>query len=441
MGYTVSLETNTKVKRGDIKGYLYHNVRDIIDKDLNHSNKDIDTSKTEHNITMVNDGNGEFKTCKKYDEVEDYIERRLSMVDTSKRKLRFDAVLMRGIVMQLDPDYVSSHTEEEIMKYNQVMIDWARDTFGSENIPYYSIHNDETHSHIHLGFIPLTEDRRLSQTDWFKNRASLRDMHDNLRDYLRNEGYDATRERVTGTRKRLSVDEYKAYKDAEKKIEKMNERERQLAEKEADFNKKKEEFEEQKEKHESWASELTVRIKRYNNDAKKLKTREKAVKEREDAIKEKEENLEINYDIQIRNMTLTKNDYINEIKEREQKMKEEYEKQTEELEDLLRYVDERKQEYSMRYKVSKISDVSLFQIKGALLKKYNYKTTASIMDTIKENALTEADKERFKEKERFDNAYENKYVKHNDSLFQRKRRPTLLQPIYEENTDDLDFEL
>lgn len=210
--YTLSFDASLKLNKGSVKGFLHHMARDVDrenGKELNHSNENINSALTEENETYYYDSSTQYlEPCTDINQIEQALNERLSTV---KKSLRKDAVVARGFVLQLDPEWYKEHTDndEREQSYDD-MIDWACEQFGIENLVSVSIHMDETNPHMHVLFTPVTEDGRLSQKDWFKSPSSLRAMHDNFRKYMIDKGYDIDTTRKPA-KERLSEDDYKTY--------------------------------------------------------------------------------------------------------------------------------------------------------------------------------------------------------------------------------------
>lgn len=218
----MSFDASLKVQRGSVSGLLRHNGRDVdceLDQEVRHSNKDIDPDRTLYNVTMVTDGHGGWRECTALSEITDALDNRLANV---KKTLRKDAVVLRPLILQLDPKWYAEHPGEADRE-NAVddMMDWAVGTFGADNIVYAAVHNDEASPHLHLGFTPVTPDGRLSQKDWFSGPKALREMHQGLRQHMADRGYDIDMQnRKPGKyAKRMSVDEYKDYADLQTQAE------------------------------------------------------------------------------------------------------------------------------------------------------------------------------------------------------------------------------
>lgn len=224
MSYTMSFEAGLKVQRGSVSGLLRHNGRDVdceLDQEVRHSNKDIDPDRTLYNVTMVTDGHGGWRECTALSEITDALDNRLTAV---KKTMRKDAVVLRPLILQLDPVWYAEHpADADRDAAASDMMDWAAATFGADNIIYASLHNDEASPHLHLGFAPVTSDGRLSQKDWFSGPKALREMHQGLRQHMADRGYDIDmKNRKPGKyAKRMTVDEYKDYADLQTKAQEL----------------------------------------------------------------------------------------------------------------------------------------------------------------------------------------------------------------------------
>lgn len=216
MSYTVSFDASIKCKKNDLKGLLNHIERGSIDKKINHKNPNIKNDLTENNLNFYfNKNEDDFIECTDISQIENALNNRLKTV---KKPLRKDAVIIRPLILQLDPEYYRDYEDEDNESVT-TMIEWACNTFGKENIIGGSLHLDEASPHLHLLFTPVTDDGRLSQKDWFTSPKSLADMHNSLREHMSNAGYDIemSRKKTSKQVKRLTETEYRDYKELEEK--------------------------------------------------------------------------------------------------------------------------------------------------------------------------------------------------------------------------------
>ena len=218
MSYTVSFDASIKCKKNDLKGLLNHIERGSIDKKMNHKNPNINNNLTENNLNFYFDKNqNTFSECTDLSQIETALNDRLKEV---KKPLRKDAVIVRPLILQLDPEYYRDYEDEDSESID-TMVEWACKTFGKENIIGGSLHLDEASPHLHLLFTPVTDDGRLSQKDWFTSPKSLADMHNSLREHMSNAGYDIemSRKKTSKQVKRLTESEYRDYKEIEEEAQ------------------------------------------------------------------------------------------------------------------------------------------------------------------------------------------------------------------------------
>lgn len=218
MAYTLSMDASLKAKKENLKGIINHHFRDVLEQNgihLNHKNENIDSARTSKNMSMYYDQTKQtFLSCTDTKQILESLNTRLATV---KKPLRTDAVLCRNLVLQLDPDFYKTATEQEKENSYFAMLGWATKTFEKQNIVGICIHRDEANPHIHLMFTPVTQDGRLSQKDWFPNPASLRKMHADFRTHMSSKGYNINFNKQP-PRKHLSDSDFKTLKESEEKI-------------------------------------------------------------------------------------------------------------------------------------------------------------------------------------------------------------------------------
>lgn len=234
MGYTMSFDASLKLQRGAVRGYLYHTGRDVMERQGvhgRHSNPNIDSTRTLDNLTWVRSEDDKMmKECTDREEIMAALDRRLAAV---QRPLRKDAVVLRPLILQLDPEYYREHGKDRDASVK--MLRWAQGVFGTENIIAASLHEDEDGPHMHVLFCPVTDDGRLSQKEWFRSPKSLGILHDDLRKYMTDAGYDIEMKRKKPGKyaRRMKEGEYRDWKELEAAQKSLEARESALAEQEA----------------------------------------------------------------------------------------------------------------------------------------------------------------------------------------------------------------
>lgn len=192
--------------------------------DFGHRNPNIDPVRSALNTSFVNNGRGGFrrpvvtKDAKGRDrppsaEFADYRRTRLAQV---VKPLRKDAVIMRGIMLQLDPKWFDAHCpdwrtdglNDQAERFLVAQLEWACREFGQQNIVGGSIDLDETSPHLQLSIVPVTDDGRLSQKDFFRGPGHFKKQRKELCDALEAAGYDPQRTVTDRSTERTSSAEY-----------------------------------------------------------------------------------------------------------------------------------------------------------------------------------------------------------------------------------------
>ena len=195
----------TKLKADNLVGIGNHDQR----KTTNHSNEDIDVSRSHLNYDLVAGRTDNFKK-----DIEAYINENKA----SKRAVRKDAVLVNEWILTSDKDFFEQLDEAETRKYFETAKQYFADNYGDENIRYAVVHLDEKTPHMHMGIVPFDDDKKLSAKRIF-NREALQRIQEELPQYLKENGFDVQRGNKNKERKNLSVPEYKTMREDLKKIE------------------------------------------------------------------------------------------------------------------------------------------------------------------------------------------------------------------------------
>jgi hypothetical protein len=196
-----------KMKTGNLGGIQRHNQRETD----NHSNKEIDVTRSHLNYDLVNQ------------ESINYRERIHEIIDTqrvSKRAVRKDAVLVDEWIITSDKTFFET---ADSRKFFEDSVAYFSDRCGSQNIVYATVHLDETTPHMHLGIVPMHEGR-LSSKQVF-SRQTLKEIQDELPGYLQSQGHAIERGIKGSEQKHLTVEEYK---ENQREVERMTEQVRDL---------------------------------------------------------------------------------------------------------------------------------------------------------------------------------------------------------------------
>jgi hypothetical protein len=81
--------------------------------------------------------------------------------------MRENSILMIEVVIDIPSDWWNSHTEKERNKFFTDALRFNDKEFGEENRVFIAAHGDERNGrvHVHIGYVPLTKDLRLSAKD------------------------------------------------------------------------------------------------------------------------------------------------------------------------------------------------------------------------------------------------------------------------------------
>jgi len=145
-----------KRKGGAAKAIAAHNERT---KEVYASNPDIDAERTMQNFHLVTPRWS----------YEQEIRHRIRMAGCRVRK---DSVKFVDTLVTVSPEFAKAH-EPEMPEYFNRAFDFLKERVGEENIISAVVHMDEKTPHLHLCFVPLTKDKRLSAKEILGNKKSM----------------------------------------------------------------------------------------------------------------------------------------------------------------------------------------------------------------------------------------------------------------------------
>ena len=183
------------MKAGGVTGIQIHDRREK--ESVSHTNKDIDWSKTHENVDLLNQQE-RFRTV---------VSNRIAELNLPKA-LRKDATVMTQCLVTSDSAFFEKMSRAEQTDYFRKSLDFIEKRYGKENMVSATIHYDEKTPHMHVNFVPVTGDGRLSARDLF-SPAKLRKLQDDYNRTCRENGYDLERGELHSKKEHLSVDEFK----------------------------------------------------------------------------------------------------------------------------------------------------------------------------------------------------------------------------------------
>ncbi len=193
-----------KMKQGDLKGIQFHNQRERESE----TNKEIDKERSHLNYDLVNE--------KPIDYVKDINKMIKENVNKTVRK---DAVRVAEFMVTSDKKFFDQLTPEQEKAYFEKSLEFFKEKYGEDKIAYAVVHKDEKTPHMHVGFVPITEDNRLSAKDFFGKKSQLHQLQDEFHQHVKENGFDLERG-VTSNRKHIEMTKFKAMTQ-EKELEKI----------------------------------------------------------------------------------------------------------------------------------------------------------------------------------------------------------------------------
>lgn len=210
---------NEKLTRVQAMGAYKHNER----KTKNHSNKNIDSSKTELNYYLKKN---ELSYIKEFDKIKEKYD--------LKGQIRSNSNIMCEMVFTSDQKFFDKIGYEESKRYFEESYKFICEykNLGEQNIISAVVHMDEDTPHMHLLFIPVvhTIDKQGNKIDkvcckdFWKGKNSYRDLQNSYFKHISEKGFKLERgELVEVTnREHYSVQEYKRITNFENTKELLN---------------------------------------------------------------------------------------------------------------------------------------------------------------------------------------------------------------------------
>lgn len=194
MSYTVL--HMQKLKQPAIKGIQIHNQREKESQ----TNPDIDLTKSNLNYDLVNQTNIDYNQK---------INERIEEGVTTGKTIRKDAVRVASFLVTSDRHFFDQLSPGQEREFFESAYDFFCDKYGKENIAYATVHKDEKTPHMHVGFVPITEDGRLSAKDFFGKKQQLVKLQDEFHEHMQESGFDMERG-ISSDRKHIETARFKA---------------------------------------------------------------------------------------------------------------------------------------------------------------------------------------------------------------------------------------
>ena len=146
-----------KYKGPEIGNIEAHNERT---KEKYASNPDVDTSRSKYNFHLIKPS-GKYRTES---------ERQIAAAGCRTRK---DSIRMIETLFTASPEFFKGKKRAEIRVFFEEALHFLEQHQSKETIISAVVHMDEKTPHMHLCFVPLTEDGRLSAKDIMGNKKKL----------------------------------------------------------------------------------------------------------------------------------------------------------------------------------------------------------------------------------------------------------------------------
>ena len=135
------------------------------------SNPDIDTSKSKNNIHLI-------APHMRYKAEVD------KRIKESGCRVRKDSTRFVDTLITASPEFFWNMTHEKMVEYFQRAVDFMKLKIRPDMIFSAVIHLDEKTPHLHLCFVPLTVDNRLTAKEILGNRAKLSKWQDEFHEFM-----------------------------------------------------------------------------------------------------------------------------------------------------------------------------------------------------------------------------------------------------------------
>ena len=162
-----------KMKGGPAKSLEAHHERK---KEKYRSNPDIDMSRSDENYHII------APQFSYYYEIQSRIEK--AQKENPMFKLRKDSVKFIDTIITASPEFFKNRPPREVEEYFRRAVRFFEEEVGKQNIFTATVHMDERTPHMHLCFVPLTKDKRLSAKEVLGDRVKLTAWQDKFHAHM-----------------------------------------------------------------------------------------------------------------------------------------------------------------------------------------------------------------------------------------------------------------
>lgn len=166
-----------KRRLGEVTAICNHHERL---KEKYKSNPDIDLTRSHLNFHLV-------KPDGMYRQIV------LRKIEEAGAKRRKDSIVMQDCLVAATPDWFNAKSDEEQAELFRHAFEFFREHYRIENIVSAVVHLDEANPHMHICFVPLTEDNRLSSKEVVGGPAGLKKFQTDFYEHMAEKYPDLSR--------------------------------------------------------------------------------------------------------------------------------------------------------------------------------------------------------------------------------------------------------
>lgn len=196
-----------KHKASAVSGIEAHNERT---KTEYKSNPDIDLSKSKDNYNLIKRNSGYRELIKK-------------LIAIHKCRTRKDSVVLVETVVTASNEFFKKKSKKEIREFFEYALEFFKKNLTEGTIISAAVHMDETTLHMHLCFVPITKDHRLSAKEIVGNKQKLTMWQDGYHSWMSKKYPNlerGTSSQITG-RTYIPTQLFKKAKNLNKQAEKL----------------------------------------------------------------------------------------------------------------------------------------------------------------------------------------------------------------------------
>ena len=135
-----------KIGKGGVRGIQSHNQRE---KESS-KNPDIDKTRSNQNYDILNPNNINYNRA---------VKERIDNFATKTTTVRKDAVVMCNFVVTSDEKTMKAMSPKEQRAFFKDSTKFFMNRYGAENVVNATVHMDERTPHMHIGVVPITQER------------------------------------------------------------------------------------------------------------------------------------------------------------------------------------------------------------------------------------------------------------------------------------------